>query len=101
MADAPSEQRKKRDAESMKAMFGGLDPADPKAAEELAARLRRQAGWRKVTYRGDGLYEVEFAITGQLSHDFIFPVVERFPQPGSRIADHSRVIMRDTSCARG
>ncbi len=72
-------ERKKRDAESMKAMFGGIDPADPKAAEELAARLRRQSGWRKAIYRGDGLYEVEFALTGQLGHDFVFPVVERFP----------------------
>jgi hypothetical protein len=71
--------RKRRDAESMKAMFGGIDPADPRAAEELAVRLRRQAGWRRVTYRGDGLYDVDFAISGQLSHDFVFPVIERFP----------------------
>lgn len=72
-------QRKRRDAELMKAMFGGIDPADPRAAEELAARLRRQAGWRKVVHRGDGLFDVEFVSEGKLTHDFSFPTIERFP----------------------
>ena len=48
-AKASAESRK-RDAESMKGLLGGVDPSDPKAAEEIAQRLRRQAGWRKVTY---------------------------------------------------
>ncbi len=71
--------RKTREAESMKSMFGGIDPADPRAAEELAARLRRQAGWRKVMHRGDGLFDIEFVIEGRLDHDFAFPTIERFP----------------------
>lgn len=68
-----------REAESLKAMFGGIDPASPRAAEELAARLRRQAGWRRVTHRGDGLFDVEFVIEGRIDHDFTFPTIERFP----------------------
>lgn len=72
-------RRQARDTESMKAMFGGIDPADPRAAEELAARLRRQAGWRKVVHRGDGLYDVDFVMEGRLDHDFAFPTIERFP----------------------
>ena len=71
--------RRQREAESMKAVLGGIDPADPKAAEEFAQRLRRQQGWRKVIYKGEGLYEVDFAISGRLDHDFTFPVIERFP----------------------
>lgn len=71
--------RRNRDTASMKAMFGGIDPGDPRAAEELAGRLRRQAGWRKVVHRGDGLYDVEFSIAGRMDHDFTFPTVERFP----------------------
>lgn len=71
--------KRKKDAEEMKAVFGGIDPSDPKAAEELAARLRRQAGWRAVTYKGDGLFEVDFAITGRIDHDFVFPTMERMP----------------------
>ncbi len=69
----------KRDGEMAKAMFGGLDPTDPKAAEEFAARLRRQAGWKSVIYKGDGLYQVDFAIRGTLDHDFVYPTMERFP----------------------
>lgn len=71
--------KKKKDAEDMKALLGGIDPADPKAGEELAARLRRQAGWRSVIYKGDGLYEVDFTIAGRLDHDFTFPTIERLP----------------------
>lgn len=75
-----SVDREKKEQEAMRAMLGGLDPADPKAAEELAARLRKQAGWRSVEYKGDGLFVVDFAITGRLDHDFVFPTVERLPQ---------------------
>lgn len=71
-------EKSKKDAESAKAFLGGIDPSDPKAAEELAARLRRQAGFRSVVYKGDGLYLVDFAIAGRLDHDFVFPTIERF-----------------------
>lgn len=68
-----------REAETMRAMLGGIDPADPAAAKELADRLRRQAGWEQVDYKGDGLFEVRFRISGRLDHDFLFPTMERFP----------------------
>ena len=71
--------KRRRDSVSMKAMLGGIDPSNPRAAEELAERLRRQVGWRRVAYKGDGLFEVDFAITGRLDHDFAFPTIERFP----------------------
>lgn len=74
---AEAEGRSKKDSESMKAILGGIDPADPKAAEEFAQRLRRQTGWKKVEYKGDGLFLVDFAITGMLDYDFAFPTVER------------------------
>lgn len=78
-AQTATRSRRERDAQSMKAMFGGIDPADPKAAEEFAERLRRQAGWRKVEYRGEGLFDVDFALSGRIGHDFTFPLIERFP----------------------
>lgn len=71
-------QKRKQDSESMKSVMGGLDLSDPAAAEELAQRLRRQIGWRKVEYKGDGLFEVDFLMTGALDHDFSFPTIERF-----------------------
>ena len=73
---AGAEKRKKEAAE-MKELLGGIDPSDPKAGEELAARLRRQAGWKSVAYKGDGLYDVDFAIAGRIDHDFNFPTIER------------------------
>jgi hypothetical protein len=57
------EARKKRDSDMMKVMLGGIDPSSPQAAEELAQRLRRQAGWKSVVYKGDGLFVVDFAIS--------------------------------------
>jgi len=87
-------ERKAREAEQMKAFLGGIDPSSPQAAEELAARLRRQAGWKSVVYKGDGLFVVDFSLAGRLDHDFTFPTIERFPMANafvqlSRRADGS------------
>jgi hypothetical protein len=91
--DAGAEERKataEREAEAMRQFLGGIDPADPKAAEELAARLRRQEGWKRVEYRGDGLFEVEFSISSTLGHDFVFPTFERFPMINSFVLANPR-----------
>lgn len=72
---------KEEDERNMKmfgATFGGLDPSDPKTAEDLAKRLSRQKGWNKVTYKGDGLYDVDFSISSTMTHDFAFPTIEGF-----------------------
>ncbi|MFC4295027.1 hypothetical protein ACFO0A_08160 [Novosphingobium tardum] len=71
------EAETRRNSEAMRAMLGGIDPADPAAADELAARLRKQKGWRSVVNKGDGLFLVDYAIEGRLDHDFAFPAMER------------------------
>jgi len=83
-------ERKKRDSEMMKAVLGGIDPSNPKAAEELADRLRRQAGWKSVVYKGDGLFVVDFAISGRLDYDFQFPTMERFPMANAFVVLNKR-----------
>lgn len=88
-ADARKQQRE-REAEQMRQFLGGIDPADPAAAEELATRLRRQEGWRRVEYRGDGLFEVEFSLSSRLGHDFAFPTLERFPMSNSFVIANLR-----------
>lgn len=70
---------KSQEDQAMKAMLGGIDPADPRAAQDLADRLSRQAGWKSVVNKGNGTFEVDFAITGRLDHDFTFPTMERMP----------------------
>ena len=84
------QQQAKREAEDMSRFLGGIDPSNPEAAEELAARLRRQEGWKKVEHRGDGLFEVEFALTSRLGHDFAFPTLERFPMTNSFVVANVR-----------
>lgn len=79
-------EKKKRDSEAMKALLGGIDPSSPKAAEELATRLRRQEGWRRVDYKGDGLFDVDFAVSGTLDRDFAFPSIERFPMANAFVS---------------
>ena len=68
----------KKDAETMKAIMGGIDPSDPKAANELVRLLQRQRGWKQVVSKGDGLFEVSFAASSTLGHDFMFPLIEGF-----------------------
>ncbi len=84
--DAGAQERaakKARNAEQMKLMMGGLDPSDPQAAEEFASKLRRQRGWNRVDYKGDGLFDVSFSINGMLTHDFAFPSIEKMPAGAS------------------
>ncbi len=83
-ADWEAEKERKateseKETEMIQALLGGIDPADPEAAQELVERLRRQAGWRTVEYLGDGLFEVDFELTSRIGHDFAFPTLERFP----------------------
>lgn len=92
-ADRQSRAAKKttREAEQARIMFGGIDPASPRAAEELAERLRKQAGWKSVVYKGDGRYLVDFAISGRMDHDFAFPTIERFPAANPFVVLNRRV----------
>lgn len=71
--------RRKREAEQMRGFMGGVDFSDPQAAQELTERLQRQKGWKRVEYKGDGLFVVDVEIMGTLDHDFTFPTIERFP----------------------
>ncbi|MGB3711862.1 MAG: hypothetical protein WA985_09260 [Erythrobacter sp.] len=68
-----------REAEQMAAIMGGINPSDPEASAELAALLERQRGWESVESKGEGLFDVSYSVTGALSHDFVFPLIEGFP----------------------
>lgn len=72
-------EKARKDAETMKAIMGGIDPSAPKAAEELVRLLERQKGWNRVVHKGDGVFEVSYALSGTMGHDFMFPMIEGFP----------------------
>lgn len=76
---ARSAEKKKSEDAMMKSMLGGIDPSDPRAAQEFAERLRRQHGWKSVIDKGDGRFEVEYAVSGKLDYDFNFPMIEKVP----------------------
>lgn len=63
----------------MTAMMGGIDPSDPEASAALVELLERQKGWERVVDKGNGVFDVRYSIEGELSHDFMFPVMEGFP----------------------
>lgn len=71
---------KDAEAAQMQAMMGGTNLSDPKAAEEFARKLSRQHGWRSVRSMGKGRFDVDYAVSGVLTHDFTFPVIEGFAQ---------------------
>ena len=53
-------------------------PAAKKAAADaknraIAAALSKEAGYRKVTYLGDGKFSIDYSISGTLDHGFVFP----------------------------
>ena len=68
-----------RKAEQAKQMLGGFDPSDPEAAQKLAEQLERQRGWETVEYKGDGIFDVDFSVSGKMTHAFAFPMVEKMP----------------------
>ncbi|GMN02793.1 hypothetical protein [Erythrobacter sp. MTPC3] len=77
-ADARAAEAKQQ-AEQMAAMTGGIDPNDPEATAELTRMLLRQNGWNRVEAKGDGVFDVSFSVTGKITHDFMFPVIEEIP----------------------
>ena len=83
-------EKKKSDAQAAKMLLGGIDPSDPESGKELAEKLRRQAGWKRVEYLGDGKFDVDFAISGKVDHDFIFPTFEGFPMSNAFIQVFAR-----------
>lgn len=74
----------------MTAMLGGMDLSDPDAAADFAMRLELQAGWDSVEYAGDGLFNVSFAVSSTITHDFTFPVFESFPMNNSFVLANLR-----------
>ena len=65
---------KREEAENMAKMFG-LPGFDDESARAFAAKLSKYAGYRSVTYRGKGVYDVDYHFEGRATQDFIFPAL--------------------------
>jgi hypothetical protein len=67
-------EKKRKDSEDMAKLFGlpGLDDASNRA---FAAKLMTYAGWRSVTYRSRGVFDVDYHFEGRSTQDFLFPAL--------------------------
>jgi hypothetical protein len=65
---------RKAQAAEFAAIFG-YDPYDRAANEEIARRMTEYRGWNKVAYIGDGVFAVEYQISGIIDQDLVFPVL--------------------------
>jgi len=65
---------KRKENEDMAKAFGlpGFDDASNRA---FAAKLMKYAGWRSVTYRGNGVFDVDYHMEGRTTQDFLFPAL--------------------------
>jgi hypothetical protein len=60
----------------IKAEFG-YDPSSEAEMARFAKDMRKEPGWKSITYKGKGVYTVDYNYTGPLDRDFVFPV---FPE---------------------
>ena len=65
---------KRKENEEMAKALGlpGLDDASNRA---FAAKFSKYAGWRSVTYRSKGVFDVDYHFEGRATQDFIFPAL--------------------------
>jgi hypothetical protein len=67
-------EKKREESVQMAKMFGlpGLDDASNRA---FAAKLMKYAGYRSVSYRGQGVFDVDYHFEGRATQDFLFPAL--------------------------
>lgn len=70
---AESSERKKQERAQAAQMLG-FDPEDEATMRAFAAQIGKQAGWKSVSYRGKGIFDVDYAVSGALDRDFVFPI---------------------------
>ena len=71
---AEKAEEKRKESEEMAKLFG-LPGSDDESNRRFAANLMKQQGWRSVTYKGKGLFDVDYHFEGRLSQDFAFPLM--------------------------
>ena len=70
--DKAAEEAKK--AAQFAAVFG-FNPRDEEANRKLAATMMRYDGWKSVTYKGAGVFDVDYETRGHIGQDFVFPLM--------------------------
>lgn len=71
-AAARKAEQAKRRADMAKVF--GVDPEDESSMKSFAEALSREAGWKSVEYLGQGKFKVDYALSGTLDRDVVWPV---------------------------
>lgn len=74
-AEQKTKAAKKAEESKQFASLFGYAPGDDAANQRLAAQLAKYDGFRAVTYAGNGVFNVDYAKSGRMTHDFVFPVM--------------------------
>ena len=67
-------EKKRKDAEQMAKVFG-LPGLDDESNRAFAVKLTKYAGWRSASYRGHGVFDVNYHFEGSAKQDFLFPAL--------------------------
>ncbi|MGH6784940.1 MAG: hypothetical protein ACREBP_09995, partial [Sphingomicrobium sp.] len=65
---------RQKESDQMARMFG-MPGSDDESNRRFAANLRKYQGWRSVTYKGKGVFDVDYHFEGRLTQDFAFPMM--------------------------
>ena len=65
---------KRKENEAM-AKALGLPGFDDESNRAFAAKLMKYEGWRSVSYRGNGVFDVDYHLEGRATQDFLFPAL--------------------------
>jgi hypothetical protein len=71
---AEQAEKKRQENEQMAKLFG-LPGADDASNRRFAANLMKYQGWRSVTYKGKGVFDVDYHVEGRLTQDYAFPLM--------------------------
>jgi len=65
----------KRDESEKIAKLFGLPGVDDESNRAFAARLMKFQGWKTVTYKGKGVFDVVYHFEGRTTQDYVFPLM--------------------------
>jgi len=71
---ADNAARKRQENEQMAKLFG-LPGSDDASNRRFAANLMKYQGWRSVSYKGKGVFDVDYHVEGRLTQDYAFPLM--------------------------
>lgn len=70
---AAAAAKKAEEADKAAQLFGFSGTGD-EANQKFAAALMKYDGWKNVTYKGNGTFDVDYQYFGKLTHDYVFPI---------------------------